>query len=157
MRQRLYGFIFVATVAIGTMHGQAAESKTAEEAFKNITQLKGTPSGQLGPAMQFIAASLGVNCEFCHVQGKMELDDKGAKKTAREMMAMTAAINKNSFGGRQQVTCYSCHRGSPRPVNTPPVLDSDAPAHPATPATPPAPGAAGVTADQLQHSYFVVA
>ena len=41
-----------------------------------------------------IAASLGVDCAFCHVQGKMDLDDKPPKKTARDMMAMTAAIRK---------------------------------------------------------------
>src|SRR5215475_13098078 len=77
-----------------------AEAKTAEQVYKNITELKGTPADQLGPAMQFISASLGVNCEFCHVQGKFEADDKGAKKTAREMIAMQNMINKNSFRGR---------------------------------------------------------
>ena len=92
--------------------------------------------------MQFISASLGVNCEFCHVQGKFEADDKGPKKTAREMMAMTAMINKTSFGGRQQITCNSCHNGAQRPVSTPSVLETDAPAHPATAMTPPAGGAA---------------
>jgi photosynthetic reaction center cytochrome c subunit len=106
---------------------QAADAKTAEQVFKNIIQLKGTPADQVQPAMQFIAASLGVDCAFCHVQGKMEADDKGPKRTAREMMAMTSAINTNSFRGQRQVTCYSCHRGSTRPVNVPTVLESDTP------------------------------
>ncbi|HEY6390592.1 MAG TPA: c-type cytochrome [Bryobacteraceae bacterium] len=106
-----------------------ASGQTAEQAYKNITQLKGTPADQLVPSMQFIASSLGVECTFCHVQGKMDADDKPAKKTARDMMAMTAAINKNSFAGQRQVTCYSCHHGSSHPANTPPVLTSDASAH----------------------------
>jgi photosynthetic reaction center cytochrome c subunit len=132
----------------------AAASKPAEEVYKNIVQLKGTPADQLGPAMTFMASSLGVECAFCHVQGKMEADDKGAKKTAREMMAMQAAINKESFRGQLQVTCFSCHRGALRPVNSPPVLDSDAPARPAaTPMAPGAPGAAAVTADQIIEKY----
>jgi hypothetical protein len=136
------------------MRAQAAASKTAEEVYKNIVQLKGTPADQLGPAMTFMASSLGVECAFCHVQGKMEADDKGAKKTAREMMAMQAAINKESFRGQLQVTCFSCHRGALRPVNSPPVLDSDAPARPAaTPMAPGAPGAAAVTADQIIEKY----
>ena len=80
--------------------GQATETKTAQQAFKNIVQLKGTPADQLMPAMQFMASSLGVECTFCHVAGKMEADEKPAKKTAREMMAMTAAINKDSFRGQ---------------------------------------------------------
>jgi hypothetical protein len=133
------------------MRAQAAgASKNAEEVYKNIVQLKGTPADQLMPAMQFISSSLGVECAFCHVVGKMEVDEKGAKKTAREMIAMTAAINKDSFRGQLQVTCFSCHRGSARPVNTPPVLESDAPARPAAPATP---GAAAVTADQIIEKY----
>jgi outer membrane lipoprotein-sorting protein len=101
--------------------------------------------------MQFIASSLGVECTFCHVQGKMDADDKGPKKTAREMMHMQAEINKTSFRGQKQVTCYSCHRGAMRPVNTPLVLESDAPARPA-PAAAPAPGQT-VTADQILEKY----
>jgi len=33
--------------------------------------------------MQFIGASLGVECEYCHVHGAMEKDDKKPKVTAR--------------------------------------------------------------------------
>jgi photosynthetic reaction center cytochrome c subunit len=134
------------------VHGQAVESRTAEQSFKNILQLKGTPADQLGPAMQFIASSLGVECTFCHVQGKMELDDKPAKKTARNMMAMMAAINKDSFRGQLQVTCYSCHRGSARPLNMPPVLESDAPARSVTATGAPV-AATPATVDQILEKY----
>ena len=127
----------------------AGASKTAEEVYKNIVQLKGTPADQLMPAMQFMASSLGVECTFCHVAGKMEADDKQAKKTAREMIAMTAAINKDSFRGRPQVTCFSCHHGAEHPVNTPPVMDADAPARPA----PPAATSAAMTVDQIIDNY----
>jgi len=131
--------------------GQATEPKTAEQVFKNIIELKGTPADQLMPGMQFIASSLGVECTFCHVQGKMDLDDKPEKKTARTMIAMTTAINKNSFGGRQQVTCYSCHRGAAHPVNVPLVLESDAPA-PAVPKAA-APTDPTVTVDAIVERY----
>ena len=107
------------------LNGPATESKTAEQVYKNIVELKGTPAEQLMPAMQVISSSLGVECSFCHVPGKAELDDKPMKKTAREMMAMVATINKASFGGRQQVACYSCHHGSANPASVPPVLESD--------------------------------
>lgn len=137
---------------------QAPEVKTAEQVYKNIQQLKGTPADQLNAAMQFISVSLGVECESCHVAGKFEADDKNNKKTAREMMAMTAAINKDSFRGRQQVTCYTCHRGSTHPGAVPPVQDSDTPAHPASPATPPAAGAAPApTVDDIINKYLSAA
>jgi photosynthetic reaction center cytochrome c subunit len=153
---RLFGMLIAAFVAAGFLLQPALsatpESKTAEQVFKNIIQLKGTPADQLIPAMQFIAASLGVDCQFCHVQGKMELDDKETKKTAREMMAMMAAINKNSFGDRREVTCYSCHHGSSHPAATPPVLESDMTEHSEQP--PAASSSPAPTADQLVEKYI---
>src|ERR1022692_1642846 len=134
-------------------HAQPAPAgKTAEQAFKNIQALQGTPADQVFPAMQFIAASLGVECDFCHVQGKFDSDDKPAKKTARNMIAMTLAINKNSFNSRKEVTCYTCHRGGHDPVGTPPVLSSDAEPEHAEPA-PAAATAAAPTADQILEKY----
>lgn len=103
----------------------APAPKKAEEQFKNIQVLKGIPADQLIPAMQFITASLGVECEFCHVQGAFEKDDKKPKQTARKMMEMMFAINKDNFEGHREVTCYSCHRGSVDPVGTPLVMTEE--------------------------------
>jgi photosynthetic reaction center cytochrome c subunit len=100
----------------------ASSLKTAEQQYKNIQVLKGIPASQLIPTMQFITASLGVECEFCHVQGAMEKDDKEPKQTARKMMEMMFAINKDNFEGHREVTCYSCHRGNSHPVATPVVM-----------------------------------
>jgi photosynthetic reaction center cytochrome c subunit len=99
--------------------------KTAGEQFKNVQVLKDIPADGFIPAMQFITASLGVECEFCHVQGAMEKDDKKPKQTARQMMEMMFAINKDNFHGHREVTCYSCHRGSPDPVAIPPVMAAE--------------------------------
>jgi len=102
--------------------GNTAGPKKAEEQYKNIQVLKGIPADQLIPAMQFIATSLGVGCEFCHVEGAFDKDDKKPKVTARKMMTMMFAINKDNFEGHREVTCYSCHRGSTDPVGTPLVM-----------------------------------
>jgi hypothetical protein len=136
------------------LHAQAPASKPAEEVYKNIQALKGTPSDQLGAAMQFISASLGVDCAFCHNTDKYESDEKRAKQTARQMISMTLDINKASFNGRLQITCYSCHRGNQRPVNMPPVLDSDAPATTPGPAAGRGAQQQGPTADQIVESYI---
>ncbi len=100
----------------------ATGPKKAEEQYKNIQVLKGIPADQLIPGMQFIAASLGVECQFCHVEGDFEKDEKKTKRTARKMMEMMFAINKDNYEGHLEVTCYSCHRGSPEAVATPPVM-----------------------------------
>src|SRR6202050_5621000 len=102
--------------------GTASAPKKAEEQYRNIQVLKGIPADQLIPSMQFITASLGVECEFGHVQGAFEKDDKKPKQTARKMMEMMFAINKDNFDGHREVTCYSCHRGSTDPVGTPAVM-----------------------------------
>src|ERR1700752_5453909 len=93
--------------------------KKAEEQFKNIQVLKGVPAEQIFPTMQFITASLGVECEFCHVQNAFEKDDKKNKQTARKMMEMMFAINADNFDRHREVTCYTCHRGNVQPMAIP--------------------------------------
>jgi photosynthetic reaction center cytochrome c subunit len=109
--------------------GQSAppseEPKTTEQAFKNIKVLKGLPADQLIPSMQFISASLGVECEFCHVERAFEEDDKKAKEAARKMIQMMLAINKDNFEGHREVTCNTCHRGSAHPVSIPAIASED--------------------------------
>jgi photosynthetic reaction center cytochrome c subunit len=105
-----------------------AGTKLAEEEYKNIQALKGIPADQVIPSMQFIAASLGVECEYCHVAHANEKDDKKTKVTARKMINMMMAINKENFEGHREVTCYSCHRGAAKPVGTPIITDEEPPA-----------------------------
>jgi len=115
----------------GTTNAASNDSqKKAEDAFKNIQVLKGVPADQLIPAMEFISSSLGEQCSFCHVEGHFEKDDKKPKQTARKMMKMMFALNKNNFEGQREVTCYSCHRGTRDPVDTP-ILAADASSNPA--------------------------
>ena len=143
------GLAFLAAPAQSPAPGAAP--KLAEQQFKNIQTLKGIPADQLIPAMQFISASLGVECEYCHVERANEKDDKKTKRTAREMITMIMAINKNSFDSKREVTCYSCHRGAPEPVSTPLVGDSEPPRRPPDhdAAVPPAPPASQLLAKYL--------
>ena len=97
----------------------AGQPKPAEQQFKNVQVLKGIPAEQLIPSMQFITASLGVECDFCHVEHAMDKDDKKTKLAARKMITMVLALNQAHFNGELEVTCYTCHRGAPHPVGTP--------------------------------------
>ena len=93
--------------------------QTAAQHYKNIQVLKDIPADELIPAMRFIETALGVECEFCHVQGndpdRFSKDDKKEKGTARDMMKMMKQINDTSFEGRTEVTCATCHNGHSRP------------------------------------------
>ena len=100
----------------------------AEEVFKNVQILKGIPVNQFMDTMGFFAASLGLNCVYCHVPESLEnwdrfADDVPRKRMARSMMLMVEDINKTKFGGRRALTCYSCHRGSQAPRVIPSLSD----------------------------------
>jgi photosynthetic reaction center cytochrome c subunit len=115
--------------AIASSQPAAAEKQlVAEQVFKNVKVLKGVPVGEFMDTMGFFAASLGLNCVYCHVAESMENWDKFAedvprKETARAMILMVNAINKGSFGGRRALTCYSCHRGAEQPKVVPSLAD----------------------------------
>src|SRR5262245_13340209 len=112
-------------------HGQApAPDKPlmAEDVFKNVLVLKGIPVNQFMATMRFFSAALGYNCTNCHgsqVLGNWEryADETTVKRTARSMVQIVNTINKNLFGGREAVTCYTCHRGSPSPKVVPSLLE----------------------------------
>jgi photosynthetic reaction center cytochrome c subunit len=105
--------------AQATQAAQAPAQKTAGEAYMNIQVLKDIPSDQLIPAMQYITAALGVECDYCHDTKHFDSDDKPHKVTARKMMQMMFAIDKDNFNGRREVTCYTCHHGAAKAESIP--------------------------------------
>ena len=101
--------------------------------YKNLKVLPATITReQLLSNMKFFSQSLGVRCTFCHV-GEAEQplstfdfasDAKREKQTARKMLAMVHRINSEDFGvtdfSKVKVTCFTCHRGSTKPLTAPP-------------------------------------
>lgn len=85
-----------------------------------------------GVEMPRIAAALGVQCSFCHVQGNFPSDEYRTKRTARMMMQMVKALNAQNFPEHEQkegdsplgsaVTCYTCHRGEKKPATVAPAV-----------------------------------
>ena len=130
--------------------GQQPQDKTAEQVFRNIQALKGVPAPQLQQVMALFTGALGVKCSYCHTN-PFEKDDKPAKQIARRMIQMVFDLNRGSFGGKDAITCYTCHKGKPKPdavvvLGTNPWLGPEA-----APATP---GAATPTVDQILDRYL---
>jgi hypothetical protein len=136
--------LVVATLAsasrlVSAQGGQAAASKppTVDETFKNVQALKGLTVDDFMLTMGIMSAAVGSDCVGCHPSaGTDNVDwalDTPRKRTARRMVQMVATINRDNFGGRQVITCWSCHRGRDRPATTPtldmvygePPLDAD--------------------------------
>jgi len=92
----------------------------AENQFKNIQSFKGEKASDIIPSMQFMSAALKVECDFCHTEDRAA-DTKQEKTAARHMITMQRDINAKYFGGRNQVTCATCHAGRPHPLAVPPV------------------------------------
>jgi photosynthetic reaction center cytochrome c subunit len=147
-------------VGVALAGGQAAPAQKplmAEEVFKNVTVLKGIPADEFMGTMSVFSAALGESCESCHdgADGwaSYALDTVPKKRTARRMVTMMAAINQANFGGRQVVTCFTCHRGANRPRITPSLADVYGEPPPEGPdeAMRPAPGAP--SADQVLDQY----
>lgn len=77
--------------------------------------------------MRGFSFALGVRCSYCHLEkSAKELDlnyasdDKQVKRTARVMLTMVSAINRDYVGKVSasdpvRVECVTCHRGLQRP------------------------------------------
>ena len=70
------------------------------------------------------AASLGKDCVDCHALAAVDnweafAEDTPMLRTARGMINMVNAINRDNFGGLQYVTCFTCHRGTAIPEIVP--------------------------------------
>jgi hypothetical protein len=118
--------LIYAIAALGCVAPQAAAQATphtSEQAFKNIRVLKGIPVDDFMGTMGIMSAALGVDCSECHTGAGTETVDWAAdtprKVMARTMVVMVNNINKNNFGGRQVVTCWTCHHGRDHPATTP--------------------------------------
>jgi hypothetical protein len=90
--------------------------QNAGEHFKNVRVLRELPASAMTLLMGTFQVALGVDCQYCHDQGAYDGDLKQAKVRAREMISMTADLNRREFQGRAAVTCSTCHRGKSTPA-----------------------------------------
>ena len=110
-------------LSVALLGGQAAPAQNAaqdqmlaENVFKNVTVLRGISVDEFMGTMGVFSAALGLSCENCHTASSddwaLYANETPFKETARRMVRMMADINERNFGGRQVVTCFTCHRGS---------------------------------------------
>ena len=89
---------------------------------KNVKILVGLSRPEVQRVMNQMRAGLGVHCRYCHVAGQdPSVDATPQKERAREMMRMVIDLNQRHFGGREVVTCFTCHNGTPHPALAPPL------------------------------------
>ncbi len=114
----------VLCVLLSSLPLAAQKPPVAEDVFKNVQALKGIPVDEFMSTMGVFSAALGMSCEDCHASNdatweNYALDTSPRKKMARRMIQMVTTINKENFGSRQMITCWTCHRGSSSPKVTP--------------------------------------
>lgn len=120
--------VLTATVLISVALCSLSLPQQRERA-KNLKVLpKNISHEELDSVMKSYKEALGVKCNFCHSPRKDDpqkldfaSDENHHKDIARDMMRMTARINKKYFKSHQAVavTCYTCHQGSDEPLVSP--------------------------------------
>src|ERR1043166_7183880 len=135
MAHRWWIAAIVAAALIASSHARAQQPGSSGATRPNLKVLQALPESELFPLMNLLADSLGVRCDYCHVQATPDLtktpsnvggwvwnsDDKPPKRKALEMMQMVVDLNARRFGGQPRVTCYTCHRGATQPSRLPPL------------------------------------
>lgn len=116
--------VWLAGVALAAPQATSQpKPQMSDQVFKNVQVLKGIPVDDFLGTMGIMSAAVGYDCSECHIgAGTDKVDwaaDNPKKVTARKMVLMVAAINRDNFSGRQMVTCWSCHHGRDRPATTP--------------------------------------
>jgi len=111
MTRTLTAVIFLGTVAGLTVVAQAAPPKNLQILPKT------TDEKTVKDLMKAQAKALGVQCDHCHLvdKGDYASDTLENKKTGRAMMKMVHDINTNFLGGKNMVTCGTCHNGKKFP------------------------------------------
>ena len=103
----------------------AAAQAQFPDKFTNLRVFpKDIPSKDLMSTMRGFCFSLGVRCEYCHADKNFASDEIKNKSTARNMLRMVAAINRDYIPKEStiRVDCVTCHHGLSRPRTLQAVL-----------------------------------
>lgn len=123
---------FSAAVLLPATLAAQAPGRWPPDSLLNLRVIpRSTPVVNVIGIMRNFASELGVRCQHCHLgEEGMPLerfdfasDERREKRVAREMLRMVQAINGEYLARvperpepALEVTCGTCHRGVPRPV-----------------------------------------
>ncbi len=117
----------------------AAVAAQVPDKFTNLKVLpKDISKAELSDTMRRFSFSLGVRCQHCHAGPEgptlagvdFPSDEKETKRTARAMLQMVEAINRDYVAKLGKATplrveCVTCHRGLNRPQTLMAVLNEE--------------------------------
>ena len=69
--------------------------------------------------MRAWSTALGVQCTHCHVADAWTDGSKPTHEFAQRMRRMVDALNTGALTRVEPITCWTCHRGQPRPARLP--------------------------------------
>lgn len=120
----LLAAVALAAAAVRAQTPSSPRAPLAEEVFKNVQTLRGIPVDEFMDTMGMFSSATGLNCTNCHQADNSTTWDSYAvetrlKQSARRMLRMVNALNKDNFGGTHTVTCYTCHHGDQKPRGVP--------------------------------------
>jgi len=119
----------VACLFAATLTAFMPQRQPEQHRAKNLKVLpKDISHEELDKVMDGFKVALGVKCNFCHAPSKTDpkrldfaSDENHHKEVARNMMRMTAKINKKYFnhqgkdGAVKAISCVTCHNGDKHP------------------------------------------
>lgn len=120
-KMRILTLFLVVLLPLGAQDKEKEKGKRPMPPPTNLKVLKVTTGPEVVTIMRTFTTGLGVQCNYCHVQGNFPSDDNPKKETARHMIQMVQQVNKNFPDGKMHVSCYTCHRGEAEPKTAPPA------------------------------------
>jgi tetratricopeptide (TPR) repeat protein len=137
--RRIPALALAAAAAAFALAAPGRAAAQIPERFENLKVLpRDIPRDSLLQIMRGFAMSLGVRCQYCHVQRQgadgretfdFKSDDKDTKDKARFMMRMVRNLNGEvlpQVPHRREppvgVSCVTCHRGLPVPTTLDRIL-----------------------------------
>jgi hypothetical protein len=80
---RVAGLVLAGAGFASAQVSPANEGKTAEQVYKNIKVLQGTPANELNQSMHLMKGATGMDCLYCHIEREWEKDVKPPNEVAR--------------------------------------------------------------------------